>query len=63
MIVNQLAAEIRKAATSAQLAVKLQEFGAEGAPMAPDEFSRYWKEQVALYRKIFSDANIKLEAG
>jgi tripartite-type tricarboxylate transporter receptor subunit TctC len=62
-IVDKLAAEIRKAAASAQLVARLQEFGAEGAPMAPDEFTHYWKQQVALYRRIIKDANIKLEAG
>lgn len=62
-IVDKLAVEIRKAATSSQLVARLQEFGAEGAPMPPDEFTRYWKQQVALYRKIIKDANIKLEAG
>lgn len=62
-IVDKLAAEIRKATTSPQLIAKLQEFGAEGRPMAPAEFAGYWKQQVGLYKKIVRDANIRLEEG
>jgi len=62
-IVDKLAGEIRKATASPQLATKLQEFGAEGHPMTPAEFASYWKQQVALYKKIVKDANIKLEEG
>lgn len=61
-IVDRLAGEIDRAAGSAQLVARLKEFGAEGAPMPPKDFARYWREQVALYRKIISEANIKLEA-
>lgn len=62
-IVDKLAGEIRKATASPQLATKLQEFGAEGHPMTPAEFTTYWKQQVGLYKKIVKDANIKLEEG
>jgi tripartite-type tricarboxylate transporter receptor subunit TctC len=62
-IVDKLAGEVRKATESAQLAAKLQEFGAEGHPMTPAEFTRYWKQQVGLYKKIVRDAHIKLEEG
>lgn len=61
LIVDKLADEIRKAAGSPQLASKLKEFGAEGHPMTPAEFSEYWRQQVDLYKKIVKDANIKLE--
>jgi len=60
-IVNKLADEIRKATASPQLATKLQDFGAEGHPMTPTEFSAYWKQQVDLYKKIVKDTGIKLE--
>lgn len=60
-IVDMLAGEIRRATTSPLLAAKLQEFGAEGHPMTPAEFTAYWKQQVDLYRKIVKDTNIKLE--
>lgn len=62
-IVDKLAGEIRKATASPQLATKLQEFGAEGHPMTPVEFTSFWKQQVGLYRKIVKEANIKLEEG
>ncbi|HSV79097.1 MAG TPA: tripartite tricarboxylate transporter substrate binding protein [Ramlibacter sp.] len=60
-IVDRLAAEMRKAASSPELTARLQEFGAEPMPMTPTEFSDYWTQQVALYKKIIKDANIKLE--
>lgn len=62
-IVDKLAAEIRKATSSPQLTAKLQEFGAEGHPMTPVEFTSYWKQQVVLYRQIVQDADIKLGEG
>lgn len=61
LIVDKLASEIRRATASPQLATKLQEFGAEGHPMTPAEFTAYWKQQVGLYRKIVKDTNIKLQ--
>jgi len=60
-IVDRLATEIRKAATAPEMGTRLQEFGAEPIPMTPAEFTAYWKQQVALYKKIIKDANIKLE--
>lgn len=60
-IVDKLAGEIRKATASPQLAAKLQEFGAEGHPMTPAEFTAYWQQQVGLYRKIVTETNLKLE--
>ncbi|HSW17184.1 MAG TPA: tripartite tricarboxylate transporter substrate binding protein [Ramlibacter sp.] len=60
-VVDKLAAEIRKATASTQLTARLQDFGAEGTPMTPAEFTSYWKQQIALYKKIIKDANIKLE--
>jgi tripartite-type tricarboxylate transporter receptor subunit TctC len=59
-IVDKLAGEIRKAIASPRLAAKLEEFGAEGHPMTPVEFTAYWKQQVGLYKRIVKDANIKL---
>ena len=60
-IVDKLADEIRRATASPQLATKLQEFGAEGHPMTPSEFTDYWKQQVGLYKRIVKDTRIKLE--
>lgn len=60
-IVDKLAGEIRRATASPQLATKLQEFGAEGHPMTPSEFTDYWKQQVGLYKRIVKDTRIKLE--
>lgn len=60
-IVEKLAVEIRKAATSPQLAERLRDFGAEGIGSTPSEFDAYWKQQVALYGKVIKDAHIKIE--
>lgn len=61
-IVEKLAAETRKAATSPQLTERLRDFGAEGVGSTPAEFDAYWKQQVALYGKVIKDAGIKIEA-
>lgn len=61
-IVEKLALETRKAATSPQLTERLRDFGAEGVGSTPAEFDAYWKQQVTLYGKVIKDARIKIEA-
>jgi tripartite-type tricarboxylate transporter receptor subunit TctC len=61
-IVEKLALETRKAATSPQLTERLRDFGAEGVGSTPAEFDAYWKQQVALYGKVIKDARIKIDA-
>lgn len=60
-VVERLHAAMRKAIATSQLSQKLREFGAEGVSASTGEFDDFWNDQVALYRGVLRQTNIRLE--
>ena len=60
-IVQKLSEALRKAMQTAQLRQRYATEGAEAVPMTPQEFTKYVHDEVTRWRKVVSDAGLKLE--
>jgi tripartite-type tricarboxylate transporter receptor subunit TctC len=60
-IVEKLSEALRKAMQTAQLKQRYATEGAEAVPMTPQEFTKYVHNEVTRWRKVVSDAGLKLE--
>ena len=60
-VIDRLNAEIRKALATDAMKKQFADFGAEPSPMTPEAFSATVKNEIAKWRKVIRDANIKPE--
>jgi len=60
-VIDRLNAEIRKALATDAMKKQFADFGAEPSPMTPEAFSALVKNEIAQWRKVIRDANIKPE--
>jgi tripartite-type tricarboxylate transporter receptor subunit TctC len=60
-VVDRLNTEIRKALATDMMKKHFADFGAEAAPMTPEAFSAKVKSEIAKWRKVIQDGNIKAE--
>jgi len=60
-VIDRLNAEIRKALATDAMKKQFADFGAEPSPMTPEAFSALVKSEIAQWRKVIKDANIKPE--
>ncbi len=60
-VIDRLNAEIRKALATDAMKKQFADFGAEPSPMTPEAFSALVKNEIAQWRKVIKDANIKPE--
>ena len=60
-VVDRIHAAMHKAIATPQLSQKLREFGAEGVGASIRDFDEFWNNQIALYRGVLRETNIKLE--
>jgi tripartite-type tricarboxylate transporter receptor subunit TctC len=60
-IVEKLAATATKVLRQPATIAKFKELGAEDMGMTLEPFEKYWKEQIALYRKVVATSGVKLE--
>src|SRR5918992_467602 len=60
-IVEKLSETLRKAMQTPQLKQRYATEGAEAVPMTPQEFTRYVHGEVMRWRKVVTDAGLKLE--
>jgi len=60
-IIEKLAASATKILRQPATIQKFRELGAEDMNMTLEPFEKYWKEQIALYRKIVATSGVKLE--
>jgi tripartite-type tricarboxylate transporter receptor subunit TctC len=57
-VVEKLNREVNKALMTPSLAEKMRNLGAEPRPMTPDEFAKFFAEDVAATVRLGKDANI-----
>ncbi len=60
-IVQKLSATIGEIMRDEKVAKRLRDVGNEPIGSSPAELDKYWKSEIDLYRKIVTDAGIKLE--
>ncbi|WP_036595129.1 Bug family tripartite tricarboxylate transporter substrate binding protein [Ottowia thiooxydans] len=60
-IVERFADEVRKAVNSPETAKRLADAGIEGVGSTPQEFDKYWRQQLTVYERIAKESNIKLD--
>jgi tripartite-type tricarboxylate transporter receptor subunit TctC len=60
-ILEKLAATATKVLRQPATIAKFKELGAEDMNMTLEPFEKYWKDQIALYRKIVATSGVKLE--
>jgi tripartite-type tricarboxylate transporter receptor subunit TctC len=60
-IIDKLSDALRKAMQTPQLKQRYATEGADAIPMTPQEFTRYVNEEVTRWRRVVSDAGLKLE--
>jgi tripartite-type tricarboxylate transporter receptor subunit TctC len=60
-ILEKLAAACTKVLRDPATIARLKELGAEDMGMTLEPFEKYWKEQIALYRKVVATSGVKLE--
>ena len=57
-VVEQIAADVKRIFEQPAVTAKLKEIGAEPAPMSPDAFAAFGKEERGKYREIVAKAGI-----
>jgi tripartite-type tricarboxylate transporter receptor subunit TctC len=60
-ILEKLAAACTRVLREPGTIARLKELGAEDMGMTLEPFEKYWKDQIALYRKIVATSGVKLE--
>jgi tripartite-type tricarboxylate transporter receptor subunit TctC len=60
-IVQKLSATIGEMMRDEKVAKRLRDVGNEPIGSSSSELDKYWKSEIDLYRKIVTDAGIKLE--
>jgi tripartite-type tricarboxylate transporter receptor subunit TctC len=60
-IVDRLNREVRVALADAAVVKRLQGLGVQPAPMSPEEFSKYLREEIAKYADYVRVAGVQLE--
>jgi tripartite-type tricarboxylate transporter receptor subunit TctC len=60
-IVDRLAAACAKVVRDPATIARFKDLGVEGIGSTPQEFDRFWKEQLALYGRIVASSGVKLE--
>ena len=60
-VMERLNSEIHKALASADVKKRFADFGAEPSPMTPDAFSSHVRGEIAKWRKVVIDNQIKAE--
>lgn len=60
-IIDKLAAACAKVVRDPATVARFKDLGVEGIGSSPQEFDRFWKEQLALYGRIVATSGVKLE--
>jgi tripartite-type tricarboxylate transporter receptor subunit TctC len=60
-VMERLNAEIHKALATAEVKIRFADFGAEPSPMTPEAFSKHVREEIAKWRKVVNENQIKAE--
>lgn len=60
-IIDKLAAACAKVVKDPATVARFKDLGAEGVGSSPQEFDRFWREQLALYGRIVASSGVKLE--
>lgn len=60
-IIEKMAAAATKILRQPGTLAKFKELGAEDMNMTLEPFEKYWKDQIALYKKIVATSGVKLE--
>ena len=60
-IVQKLSVTIGEMMRDEKLAKRLKDVGNEPIGSTPAELDKYWKSEIELYRRIVTDAGIKLD--
>ncbi len=60
-VIEKLSDALRKAMQTAALKQRFATEGAEALPMTPQDFTKYVHDEVTRWRKVVTDAGLKLE--
>ena len=58
-VVQKISADVRKALAEPAVKEKLQNLGNDTMDMSPAEFSKFVREEIAIYGKVIKDAGVK----